>query len=649
MYFYFILNSMKKSGCFLILLLFILITWDAKSNPFALPFLQIEDKEDYNLEGYLFVLEDTQNRDLSWAFESYSKNAFQRMDHPYLFNKGFSKSIWWFALALENQLDQENILIFSPASSSLHEATLYTLDESGKIANTQISGYRVPNDIRDMDTRLVSFRISLAPKEKVILLLKTDSRGRNIYMPFFLDNAESYWEYEVNRAALFAGISTVLAFASLFALFLFIYLKERVYIIFLAYVLSGTLLILEEDGYAFDWLYGNWFLSLSQIGIPLFGLLTCGFLLKFNLLFTGLKTKNPTFFRTLRGFYYMALGWSLFLLLGIFLIQDYTLKYTFNLTALYLSMACVALVLVSNISQIHKKQGIYILLANLVLILGLTFYFLNSQGITSFNPIPPNGLVVGALVNVLAFTAAIGYRFYLVRKEKEGLLMEMTIKEKDFLLEKFRIQEEERQRIGRDLHDDLGALMAVIRLKVEDAENKVGGINQKIQENLAESVKLIEKATKDIRFIAHELMPSEVDQKRFEPMISELFAMMETQDRLDFRYHVSDLPPLPAYYKTNLFRIIKEMLNNTIKHAKGTEADIDIFYDNEDAEIKVILSDNGKGFDYTKMKEGNKGMGLKNLETRVTYLNGKHEISSGPLGTTVLVCIPFEINEYEQQ
>ncbi|MFD2201163.1 7TM diverse intracellular signaling domain-containing protein [Shivajiella indica] len=636
---------MKNSGCFLILALLIIIPWDANSFTFDLPFIQIENREDYELEGYFFSLEDPQNSGIDWAIESLSNDAFQLLDHPYLFNKGFNKSIWWFAMALENQLDQENTVIFSAASSALKKANLYLLNESGKIGQILVSGYDIPSKVRDMDSRLNSFRVILAPREKVILLLETDARGRNIYMPFFLDNSDSYWEFEVNRAALYGGISTTLFFASLFALLLFFYHKERIYIIFIGYVLACLFLILEEDGYAYDWFYGSYFHQLSQIGIPLFGLLTCALFLRFNLIFLETKTYKPILFNTSKSMYYIAITWCLVLVGSLFVIENYTLQYVINRTAHYLGIICVVLVIITNAFQLNQKLTRYILVANLFLVIGLTIYFLNSQGMTSLNPFYPNGMVVGILVNVIAFTGGISFRNYQDRKEKDSLILQLAENEKRRLEEKFKIQEEERQKIAKDLHDDLGALMAMIRLKVEDAEIKLNGIDGSVQENLAETVKLIEKAGKDIRFIAHELMPSDIEHTRFKPMISELFAMMEKQDKLDFNYQIGDLPILPRHYKTNLFRIIKEMLNKTIKHANATKADIKIYFDYNDAEIKVIMSDNGKGFDYKKIKEVNRGMGLKNLENRIAYLKGKHEINSGPLGTKILICIPLEIEE----
>jgi|GEM_PF-1739133 len=621
----------------------------AEDNPDPISFLKIEDKEDYPLENHLQFFEDAEGMTWERVFSSLQQQQFQPLGHPYLFNKGFSQSIWWFALALENATETENSVIFSPASASLLEGSLYILNDEGKLIDTKLSGYGIRNEDRDMDTRLISYHVTLAPKERVILLLKTDSRGRNTYIPFFLDDVDSYWIFEVNRAAFFGGLSTVLCFAVLFALLLFIYLKERIYLIFVAYALSCLLMILEEDGYAYHWLYGEEGLhALSQIGIPFFGLLTSAFFLKFNLHFQTLDHNRLRLYQIPWLISYLALFWAALMLVLISFRINANLLLKVNLLAMYLSIFCVAFVLLINISQMHKRMGVYILSANLFLVIGLTFYLLNSLGYTSINPFYPNGLVIGALVNVLAFTVGIGYRNYKDRNDKEALLIKISENEKQSIKEKLQVQEAERQRIAKDLHDDLGALLAMIRLKVENVEIQLNGQYGQAKEKLSETVMLLDKAAKDVRFISHELATEELDQKRFNILIDDLFQLLKTQNQVQFSHNISELPKLPVHLKGNLFRIIKELVNNILKHADAKEAELEIFYDEEDQEIKLIVSDNGKGFDLDRVKEEKKGIGLNNLESRVALLNGTYEINSGSQGTTVLVCVPFEVKTYEQ-
>lgn len=620
--------------------LFILIGYHAIAQQLAVPTLKVSDQADYPLADHIYYLEDQLGKDIAWAYQSFQDGFFEKLGNSNVFNKGYSNSKWWFALKLENELNEDNTVIFSPAGSSLMQATLYVFNNNDGLRAKKITGYNLKENQRNLESRLNAITITLKPREKVTLLLETDSRGRSTYIPFFLDSPESFWAFEVNRSALFGGVSTVLTFASLFSIMLFYFLKERVYVVFTAYIMTCLFLILEEDGYAYDWFYGGNFSQFSLIAVPFLGLLSCEFLLRFNLLFFESKLADKTLYRQSIILYRFSLVWCIFLIISLGIDEQYSLKFVLNWTAQFVGIICLAFVLLININQLKNKSNVFIMFLNLFLVFGLFFYLSNNLGFTSFNPFKPNGLVLGVLINILGFSMLIGYRFYLARKDKEKLVQKITENEKQYLKQIYKVQEEERHRIARDLHDDLGGLLAMIKLKVEDSENKLQNASDPVKKGLQDTVEMLEKASNDIRFIAHELLPTEIEKKTLQELISDLVEVIGKQNKLKFNFNSGELPDLSNYMKSNLFRILKELLNNIIKHAKATEVEIEVFHDEEDQEVKLIISDNGKGFDYMKVQSENIGMGLKNLKTRLKHLNGKEEINSGPLGTTVVICVP---------
>lgn len=622
------------------LILFLHLGHICLASDIAFSSVKVSDKEDYSLQNQIFFFEDKGYEDYKSAYQSFKNGLFGNLGSTNLFNKGYSNSKWWFALNLENELYEDNTIIFSPAGSSLMKATLYIINKEGKLLTSKITGYHLGEDQRSLESRLNALTVTLKPREKVTLLLETDSRGRSTYLPFFLDSPDSFWAFEVNRSALFGGISTVLTFASLFSLILFYFLRERVYVVFTAYIMACLLLILEEDGYAYDWFYGENFFQISLIGVPFFSLISSAFLLRFNLLFFESNLENNNLYRQILNLYFFCLIWSLLLIFSLWLEEFYSLKFVLNWSAQFLGIFCLFFVMLINIIQLQKRTSIFIMFLNLLLVFGFLFYFSNNLGFTSWNPFNPNGLVIGVLINIMGFSFLMGYRFYLARRERESLIRKLAENEKLYLQQINLVQEEERHRIARDLHDDLGGLMAMIKLKVEDAENKLQNINGNVRQGLQDTVKLLEKASHNIRFIAHELLPKEIEQKTLKELISDLVELIGKQDKLKITFNSGDLPELSNYVKSNLFRIIKELLNNIIKHAKATEAEIEVFFDDDDQELKLIISDDGKGFEYLKIQTENKGMGFKNLNTRLKYLGGKVEVNSGPLGTTIVICVP---------
>uniref|UniRef100_UPI003593E4EB sensor histidine kinase n=1 Tax=Aquiflexum sp. TaxID=1872584 RepID=UPI003593E4EB len=201
--------------------------------------------------------------------------------------------------------------------------------------------------------------------------------------------------------------------------------------------------------------------------------------------------------------------------------------------------------------------------------------------------------------------------------------------------------EKERQRIAKDLHDDLGGLLAMIKLKIDSIL-----LNQKehsdTKTSLEETQKLMQMACHDLRFIAHELMPLEAAEKRLKTMVSEVLDLVKVQNKIKISYDIGDIPYLNIDTKINLFRIIKELLNNIIKHSEASEADIQVFFDSFDDSITLMVSDNGKGIPDEFIQNPNGGMGLSNLHKRVDYLKGQLHFDVNKFGTTVIITVPFE-------
>jgi signal transduction histidine kinase len=229
-----------------------------------------------------------------------------------------------------------------------------------------------------------------------------------------------------------------------------------------------------------------------------------------------------------------------------------------------------------------------------------------------------------------------------MKKEKELLDRQFIEQERNIARSIIAAQERERQRIAKDLHDDLGGLLALIKLKVDSLFLEAEAIQKESKTGLAETQKLLTMAIHDLRFISHELMPMEAAEKRLKTMVSEVLDLVKIQNKISITYNIEDLPYLTLDTKINLFRIIKELLNNIIKHAEAREADIQLFYDEMDQTVTLIVTDDGKGIPKEILDKPNDGIGLRNLQKRVDYLRGNLHFDSNINGTTVIVTIPFQ-------
>jgi signal transduction histidine kinase len=97
---------------------------------------------------------------------------------------------------------------------------------------------------------------------------------------------------------------------------------------------------------------------------------------------------------------------------------------------------------------------------------------------------------------------------------------------------------------------------------------------------------------------------------------------------LKISYQLNPIPDISLQKSINLFRIVQEIIQNTVKHAGASELFIKL--DVKDKHIVLITEDNGTGFNYEKVNELNKGLGLRNLASRVEIMNGISAVDTGP-------------------
>jgi two-component system, NarL family, sensor histidine kinase UhpB len=203
-------------------------------------------------------------------------------------------------------------------------------------------------------------------------------------------------------------------------------------------------------------------------------------------------------------------------------------------------------------------------------------------------------------------------------------------------------QEKEREQIGKELHDNINQILASVKLFLDTAMS-----NESMRMDLIEKSKEnILYAIEEIRKLSHSLVPASVGEQGL------LFAVQELVDEINlvglFRLHLitDDFEEvfLNKDIKLVLYRIIQEQLNNIVKYAKARNATL--FFCMKGNEITLKISDDGVGFDTTKKA---KGIGLKNIESRVSYYSGSVNIESSPgSGTSLQIQMPFE-DAYEWQ
>jgi signal transduction histidine kinase len=197
------------------------------------------------------------------------------------------------------------------------------------------------------------------------------------------------------------------------------------------------------------------------------------------------------------------------------------------------------------------------------------------------------------------------------------------------------VQEEERKEIGKELHDNIGQLLATSKLYLDLAKSTADDTTKEMISHSAASISYV---INGVREISHSLIPPTLGDLG---LISSIKDLIETFTRtqpleIKFNYSFFDEDLLPDNQKLMIFRIIQEQLNNIVKHANAREVVITL--KNMDKLLWLEVKDDGKGFDAKKIR---KGIGLANIKNRAELFGGKMEIiSDAGEGCLINVMVP---------
>ncbi|CAN5655349.1 two-component regulator propeller domain-containing protein [soil metagenome] len=200
-------------------------------------------------------------------------------------------------------------------------------------------------------------------------------------------------------------------------------------------------------------------------------------------------------------------------------------------------------------------------------------------------------------------------------------------------------QEEERKRISRDLHDDVGTKLSALKLFISTLKEKASNSNdQEIKILANSSEKFITEAMQDVRQLLLNLSPTILEEFGYTTAVESLVNKINETKQIAFTLVVFGMKHrMKKDYELALYRITQELINNVLKHAAAKNVSLQIGH--RDNKIILMMEDDGKGFDITKHRDG---YGLNNLDVRTKLMHGTLNIDSLPgKGTSVLIEIPY--------
>jgi two-component system, NarL family, sensor kinase len=245
--------------------------------------------------------------------------------------------------------------------------------------------------------------------------------------------------------------------------------------------------------------------------------------------------------------------------------------------------------------------------------------------------------LVGSLLLLSLITAIVIYAYLHQKKvlQLRNRLHEEEIRKQQAVFNALQEGEEsERTRLSEELHDGIGAKLSGLKMILEyllsnSKENK---------ELIAKIFTGVSETVEEVRAISHNLQAYSLNNKDIEQLL--LSYMEQLSTRNGCRYDLilsSPVHSISNHVKLQCYRIVAELLHNIHKHAKATQASVQINVENE--HLEIVVEDNGVGI-YSRA--GNQeGIGIKNIRNRVNLCKGIVSIDSSEKGTTVIIEIPI--------
>jgi two-component system sensor histidine kinase UhpB len=209
------------------------------------------------------------------------------------------------------------------------------------------------------------------------------------------------------------------------------------------------------------------------------------------------------------------------------------------------------------------------------------------------------------------------------------------------------VREEERTRIARELHDELGQVLTALRIDIGWLSPRVGSGDQRIAEKLVSMSRLVDSTVDSVRRISGDLRPGVLDDLGLAAAVEWLVEQFRARHHIACELTLSrDEFTLSDQVATAVFRIVQEALTNIARHAHASQVSVHIGDSEKGMELEV--ADNGRGFAF-HLPEGKKTYGLLGMRERARMLGGSLEIDgTAGQGTTVRATIPFAHEGDEQ-
>jgi signal transduction histidine kinase len=301
-----------------------------------------------------------------------------------------------------------------------------------------------------------------------------------------------------------------------------------------------------------------------------------------------------------------------------------------------------------KLTRVTKYNVSWILISAGFIIMAVRRFFEFLPMISDYQPKIYEDLFVWLGVAISFFFAAGVFWIQKIFKYMKKVEEDKREMEKAFLNAIIQAEETERKRFAKDLHDGLGPILSTVKMSVSSVSRMEE--NESVKKILRNTDTAIDEAIKSIREISNNLSPHILNNFGLNKAMRNFINKINLSDavKIDFQSNFSN-QRFDNNIEVVLYRVLCELINNTIKHAKASS--IEIVLKRTNNRIECQYRDNGLGFNPEKLSIAHlSGMGYSNMVSRINSLNGNFDISSEMgNGTTATFSIPINSNKFKNE
>lgn len=482
--------------------------------------------------------------------------------------------------------------------------------------------YIITGDIRPFTKRPVLFSDFILPVSSIFsksdtAYLSLDKRNENLSYLLEIIDGDKLRKLQFEQSYLL-GMTMSLTVILMIYFIILGFLGNKLYnFLFSVYILSTGIWFLNNGGFLFEFLWPQspYFHNISR---TLFSTIA---ITAFSAFILAYYKHSKNIFRKFIKF--IVFAFMPIRILALFVRNEFhasnDTKFIFLfINAIILSFFFISLIMFLILQARQKNKWLHNT--------GFLFYaislFLEVGHQYAFDPFPlyhqsvffPYMFLVGQILLI-----GLGNLLAIIKTNKliaERKFQELINVDNDLAKQIIAVQEDERALLGEELHDKIGSALSITRVKVETIQKKYPDFSG--NNELADIKDLLHSIIREIRFIISSLVPIQTEYKSTKEIFGSLINQFQSISSFTIEFNYDLEADLPTNLNIHLYRVVNEMLTNTLKHSACTQVQICFFMTNSQT-LELSYTENVKGFDYVAEPHH---YGIKNIMHRISYLKG---------------------------